>query len=316
MVTSHTDDDGHRDCRALGTRLHSVRLTLYRSPWRHRGVTATPTTHTTVTVLPAVLAVSPNHAGSVNCSVRSVGYPAIKIRNTGEQTLNWQATAAGPGAFVSPASGTLVAGKAQTLSVRQRGTTRAAATVAITSNGGSATLAFYCVGSPPPPPPPQLAVSPTQATTVNCSGSNVPYPSITVRNIGGQALSWNAGVPVANASVTPSSGRLGQGQSQQLTVTQPGPVNTVTNVTITSNGGNAVVRFTCAAPGLHGNMVVNPTSLALGNYLSGARRPLPSGMGMKGPLPLPVVPACARRVPSHLANSIVFGRSVVKRSHG
>jgi hypothetical protein len=87
-----------------------------------------------------------------------------------------------------------------------------------------------------------------------------------VRNVGGQALSWNAGVTVASASVTPSSGRLAQGQSQQLTVTQPGPTNTATNVTITSNGGNAVVRFTCAAPGLHGNLVVNPTALALGNY--------------------------------------------------
>jgi hypothetical protein len=94
----------------------------------------------------------------------------------------------------------------------------------------------------------------------------VPYPSITVRNVGGQTLSWNAGVTVATASVTPSSGRLGQGQSQQLTVTQPGPINTATNVTITSNGGNAIMRFTCAAPGLHGNLVANPTTLALGNY--------------------------------------------------
>jgi hypothetical protein len=75
-------------------------------------------------------------------------------------------------------------------------------------------------------------------------------------------------------------------------------------------------------------LVVGPQGLAamraiVGNgvgdsmrYLSGARRPLPSGRGMKGPLPLPVVPAGARRVPSHRANSIVFGRSVVKRSHG
>ena len=48
----------------------------------------------------------------------------------------------------------------------------------------------------------------------------------------------------------------------------------------------------------------------------GARRPLPSGRGRNGPLPVPVLLACARMAPEHLANSIVFGRSVVNRSHG
>jgi hypothetical protein len=223
-----------------------------------------PTPGPSVTVFkqaPANLAVSPDHAGSVTCSTHSVAYPAITLRNVGGQPLHWKASASGPKASVAPASGTLDPAQAQRLAVSQPGPPGKAATVTITSDGGSATLAFYCIGSPP-----QLAVSPTQMTTVTCTGSSVSYPSIRVSNVGGQTLSWHAGVTASAASVNPSSGSLGAGQSQTLGVTQSGPTTTATNVTITSTAGSAVVRFTCAPPTPHGNLAVNPTSLALGNY--------------------------------------------------
>jgi hypothetical protein len=47
-----------------------------------------------------------------------------------------------------------------------------------------------------------------------------------------------------------------------------------------------------------------------------ARKPLSLSQGMNGPHCLPVSLPSARIVLKHLANLIVFGRSVVKRSHG
>jgi len=51
-------------------------------------------------------------------------------------------------------------------------------------------------------------------------------------------------------------------------------------------------------------------------YSTWARKPPIFGRGMHGPLPLLVVRTAARIPLEHRAHSIMFGRSVVKRSHG
>jgi hypothetical protein len=94
-------------------------------------------------------------------------------------------------------------------------------------------------------PPPKMSVSPTGTTAVNCFGASVGYPAITVSNTGGQTLSWSATSSNGAASVSPDAGALSPGGSQQLHVSQAGPTSTATNMSISSNGGNATVSFTC-----------------------------------------------------------------------
>ena len=114
---------------------------------------------------------------------------------------------------------------------------------------------------------PHLVTSPDQTTTVTCSGSQVSYPPVTLLNTGGSALTWQASAS-AGAAVSPASGSVAAGASQRLSVSQRGPTQKATSVSITSNGGNSTVRFTCAstASSSHGKLVSGQTMLPLVNY--------------------------------------------------
>jgi hypothetical protein len=115
---------------------------------------------------------------------------------------------------------------------------------------------------------PQLALNSDQQI-VDCSGSSVTYPPITVSNTGSgqRALGWQASV-TAGATVSPPSGSLRAGGSEALTLTQPGPATTATTLSVTSNGGYASIVFTCAATSipLHGKLAATQTKLSLGDY--------------------------------------------------
>src|SRR5262249_13782429 len=96
--------------------------------------------------------------------------------------------------------------------------------------------------------PAKLGVGPSSATSVDCFGSSVAYPKITISNTGGQTLNWAASTTVPSASLNPSGGSIAPGSSQQVSVSQGGPTSTATKVNIPSNGGIATVSFTCIPP--------------------------------------------------------------------
>lgn len=113
---------------------------------------------------------------------------------------------------------------------------------------------------------PHLVTSPDQVTTVTCSGSNVSYPTITLLNTGESALTWQASAS-AGTAISPTSGSVAPGASQRLSVAQRGPTQEATSVSITSNGGNSTVRFTCASTASsNGKLVSGQTMLPLANY--------------------------------------------------
>jgi hypothetical protein len=137
-----------------------------------------------------------------------------------------------------------------------------------------------------------LVVNPAQGGTVECSAPSVAYPAITLSNRGDQPLQWQAAATGAGAMITPGSGTLDAGMSQTLSLQQKGGVTTAASVSITSNGGNASLTFSCATshgttttnppppppghgttttnppppPPGHGNLLVTPTALALGSF--------------------------------------------------
>jgi hypothetical protein len=94
----------------------------------------------------------------------------------------------------------------------------------------------------PVPQPPHLSVTPSQASAFCLNNS---YPSITVKNTGGQTLNWTASGP-SSPPVMPSpvSGSLAPGATQTVTVSGSHPGPTVT-IQFTGNGGNAAVTYTC-----------------------------------------------------------------------
>jgi hypothetical protein len=113
---------------------------------------------------------------------------------------------------------------------------------ATATQGGSATtspVGSAAAASPTPvPDPAQLAVSPT-SVVLPCSGSSV---TLTVRDTGGQRLTWQASVS-GNATLSPSSGTVVAHSettvSAHATRTQHGPGA----IMFTSNGGRAMVTF-------------------------------------------------------------------------
>jgi hypothetical protein len=96
----------------------------------------------------------------------------------------------------------------------------------------------------PAGPQAQLSVNPTGTQYVNCNVNPVIYPTLTVKNTGGQTLNGEAGVTNAQVMLSPTSGHLTGGQSQPVTLSQPSGGGG-TDVRFTANGGSATISFQC-----------------------------------------------------------------------
>jgi hypothetical protein len=110
-----------------------------------------------------------------------------------------------------------------------------------------------------------------------------------VRNIGGQTLHWRSAPSLGSTTIAPPSGSVAPGQSQTVSVTQPGPASTASNISIVSDGGQTLVHFTCAPtptpvppaptrtptpPPAHANLVVSaPNKNASENCNGGPAAP-------------------------------------------
>jgi hypothetical protein len=97
---------------------------------------------------------------------------------------------------------------------------------------------------------PVLSVNAPRAS-VSCP--NGPFPPATLTNTGGVSLQWTAQVvgksTIVPVTISPSSGTLDPGQSQSVTFLAPaspaaGRYQAV-SITITSNGGDGSVVFSC-----------------------------------------------------------------------
>ncbi|HEO71274.1 MAG TPA: hypothetical protein ENN80_08425, partial [Candidatus Hydrogenedentes bacterium] len=118
--------------------------------------------------------------------------------------------------------------------------------VVIASNGGTAAIRVSMeVASPA-----SLSVAPTEIDF----GISQTAATLTITNTGSQTLDWSVAIPPAAAAwlaVAPSSGRLGQGEQEvRLDINRTGLTAATyqTDITLTSNGGNATVHVRMEMP--------------------------------------------------------------------
>lgn len=101
--------------------------------------------------------------------------------------------------------------------------------------------------TPTSAPQPKLGVTPTQPSTVFC-GNLTGVAPITITNTGAGTLNWSATAP-SGVTLTPSSGSLGAGASQNVTLSGSYSASSSFVVQVSSNGGKAEVTFNCQVIG-------------------------------------------------------------------
>jgi len=218
-----------------------------------------------------VLSVSPT---SLDFGTTGVSL-TITVRNSGGGTLNWNASESLDWLSLNKTSGSLGAGISENVTATVSRTGKSPGTyngtISFTSNGGSQNVSVSMT-VPQPTPDPVLSVSPTSLDF----GTTGVSLTITVRNSGGGTLNWNASESLDWLSLSKTSGSLGAGISENVTVTvsrtgkSPGTYNGT--ISFTSNGGsqNVSVSMTVAdtTPPQISNLIVNPTIAKTGTNLT------------------------------------------------
>lgn len=194
---------------------------------------------------PPVLQVTPS---IVNFGTSSTS-ESVTVSNTGGGNLTWSLQASAGWLTASPTSGTLGANASRTVTftVSRDGLAPGPhqTTVQATSNGGSAAvvaaLEVTDTTPPPPPPGPQLDVTPTAVDFGTSSNSE----TITVRNTGGQDLSWSLQSNAAWLTASSASGTLSPNASTSVALfaSRSGLSDGAyqTTAQISSNGGSETV---------------------------------------------------------------------------
>ncbi len=151
---------------------------------------------------------------------------SLVIGNAGEADLDWSATDNTAWLSLSTGSGSVSAGASQSITILADPTGLAAGThngtVTVTdpdADNGTQSVSVTLNVIDPPPNPPAIGLSnDTLAFSKVESGSDPSSQSVTLTNTGEDDLSWSATDNAAWLSVTPASGSLASGQSQNLTV--------------------------------------------------------------------------------------------------
>jgi hypothetical protein len=232
--------------------------------------TVTVTVNTTSP--PAILDVSPTSLTFTEVVGQSNPPPQqIIVRNIGSGSLTFNITSSHSGLVsVSPASGTLVGGQSQAVTVfvnnlNQVGTRQATLTVSAPGAQNSpqtVSVTIITTGQPP-----ILSLSPTSLTFNAFVGQGNPPPQpITVQNTGGSSLSFTITSNSGSVSVSPASGTLAPGQSQPIQVSvinpnSPGTINA--QLTVTASGAQnspQVVNVTINTQGSSGQPENEPNN--------------------------------------------------------
>ncbi|MGB9595700.1 MAG: BACON domain-containing protein, partial [Candidatus Poribacteria bacterium] len=210
----------------------------------------------------------PEPSPSLSISPTSIDFGTINtqmtfnITNSGGGTLNWQASKQQLWLTILPTTGSLTAGKSQTVTLTiNRGDLKAGTyrdVVSITTNVGSGNVN---VTMTVPEPSPSLAFSPTSIDF----GTTETTKTLTITNKGGGTLNWQATKTQAWLTISPTSGTLTSGNSQNVTLTvnraNLNPGSYKDTISITSNGGNGSVAITMTVPEPSPSLAFSPTSI-------------------------------------------------------
>ncbi len=213
----------------------------------------------------------PEPSPSLSISPTSLDFGAtntqmtFNITNSGGGTLNWQASKQQLWLNILPTTGSLTAGKSQTVTLTvnradlKEGVYRDV--VSITTNVGSGNVN---VSMTVPEPSPSLSFNPTSIDF----GTADTTKTLTITNKGGGTLNWQVSKAQNWLTLSPTSGTLTSGNSQNITLTvvrtNINPGSYKDTVSITSNGGNGSVSIIMTVPEPSPSLSFNPTSIDFG----------------------------------------------------
>ena len=167
------------------------------------------------------------------------------MTNTGGGTLAWSAVTNQPWLSLSQATGSLASGQSEDVTVRVVSTSLAAGSysgrVTITdpaaSNSPQVVAVNLTISSAP-----AIGVAPNTLTFSADEGSSPADQLLTVTNVGGGTLAWQAAADQTWVGLSPSTGTGGAGQSQTVTVSVNssglGPGSYAATITITDPGAS------------------------------------------------------------------------------
>ena len=210
----------------------------------------------------------PEPAPSLSFDPKSVDFGTIDIQksltisNVGGEALTWQASKQQSWLSLSSVSGSLTFGKSETITLNvnkadlKPGSYRDV--ISITSNGGRGDV---IVTMTVPEPPPSLSFSPSSLDFGNADTER----TMTINNVGGETLSWQASKQQPWLSLSQTSGSLTLGKSSAITIkvsrADLTPDSYKDVISLTSDGGNGNVTVTMGVILTNPIMAFSPTSL-------------------------------------------------------
>ncbi len=208
---------------------------------------------------PPILSLKPTSINFGQTTTQS----SFTISNTGGGNLVWQAAKQQNWLTVNPLNGSVASGNSFTVNVTVSRSGLAPGNytdaISITSNGGNASISISISV-----PSPKLALNPASIDF----GDKSTQSSVTISNTGGGTLSWRATKQSQWLTLSSASGTIISERSITITLTvsrtglEPGTYNDT--VSFTSNGGNINLPITMVVPIPPAVILVNPTTLNLG----------------------------------------------------
>jgi YVTN family beta-propeller protein len=205
----------------------------------------------------AILQVSPTSLNFSSEVGRTPPSQTIQITNAGSGTLSWSANADQPWIELSPSRG--IAPSILTVSLKSSNLEVGNYTgnITITAPGaqGSPAVVRVTLTVRPPAPPAVLDISPRQLEFHGYEGRSNPAPqTLTLRNSGGQPLTWTAQAEARWLTLSSSHGTLQVGESAQVQVFVD-----LTGLSV----GTLQSRITFTAPEAQNSPVIVPVILRI-----------------------------------------------------
>jgi hypothetical protein len=205
----------------------------------------------------AILQVSPTSLNFSSEVGRTPPSQTIQITNAGSGTLSWSANADQPWIDLSPSRG--IAPSILTVSLKSSNLEVGNYTgnITITAPGaqGSPAVVRVTLTVRPPAPPAVLDISPRQLEFHGYEGRSNPAPqTLTLRNSGGQPLTWTAQAEARWLTLSSSHGTLQVGESAQVQVFVD-----LTGLSV----GTLQSRITFTAPEAQNSPVIVPVILRI-----------------------------------------------------
>jgi|GEM_PF-4120605 len=199
----------------------------------------------------------------------------LQIRNSGGGTLSWTVSDNATWLSLNPTSGSSTGEwDPVTVSVNTSGLSAGtySATITISASGASNSPQYVPVTLQVSSVNPSLYVFPTSLDF----GTSQTSLSLTIQNIGGGTLSWSASESLTWLSLSKSSGSLGAGQQETISVSvsrsglSPGTYSGT--ISFTSNGGNQNVSVSMTVSSLP-SISFTPNSFSFSGTAGGANPP-------------------------------------------